>query len=140
MTEVQNYPRSTTYANCYISHSKWSQKLIATPTIGTMEKKHGVLFTKLTNLPILFALLMMMMFHGFSHGSRVDQAGRLRAVRRAKRHARSFSNDDQEWTMSNLDGGEELSFDGGKMEDDLIAGKNEHLLSSPVYPQGQFWF
>ncbi|KAE9448492.1 hypothetical protein C3L33_19589, partial [Rhododendron williamsianum] len=87
-----------------------------------MEKKHGVLFTKLTNLPILFALLMMMMFYGFSHGSRVDQAGRLRALRRAKRHARSFSNDDQEWTTSNLDDGEELSFDGGKMEDDLIAG------------------
>ncbi|KAF7144380.1 hypothetical protein RHSIM_Rhsim05G0081700 [Rhododendron simsii] len=104
-----------------------------------MEKKHGVLFTKLTNLPILFTLLMMMMFYGFSHGSRVDQEGRLRAVRRAKRHARrSFSNDDQEWTMSNLDGGEQLSFDGGKMEDDLIAGKNEHLPFSPVYPQGQF--
>ncbi|KAH7867261.1 hypothetical protein Vadar_031031 [Vaccinium darrowii] len=87
-----------------------------------MEKKHEVLSTKF-NLSHLFTLVVMMMMSiGLSHGSHVDQAGRLRALRRAKRQARSFPDDNQEWTMLSLEGGEEISFNGGKMEDDLIAG------------------
>ena len=86
-----------------------------------MEEKHKVVFSTKLNLFIVFVVLFM--FHGLSQGSHVDQAGRLRALWRAKRQARSNSFDDEQWTILLSLGGDQLSsIDVGKMEDDLIEG------------------
>ncbi|XAR72882.1 Carboxypeptidase D [Bertholletia excelsa] len=71
---------------------------------------------------ILLALVVMMVTcHGLSHGYRVDQAGRLRTLRRAKIRATS-RHSEVEWASTSLVGGEVSSpSDAGKMEYDLIA-------------------
>ncbi|PSS26091.1 Serine carboxypeptidase-like [Actinidia chinensis var. chinensis] len=83
-----------------------------------MEKNHGLIAPKLT-LPIL--LIAIAMFHGLSHGSHVDQAGRLRALWWEKRQLPRNPTTGEEWTLASL-GHEALFFGGGKMEDDLISG------------------
>uniref|UniRef100_A0A5B7C9Z1 Putative serine carboxypeptidase-like 23 n=1 Tax=Davidia involucrata TaxID=16924 RepID=A0A5B7C9Z1_DAVIN len=84
-----------------------------------MEKKHDFFSAKLN----LLFILLIMLFHGHSHGSRIDQAGPLRAVRRARMRAQTQSapDGDDKWSVSSL-GSEGYSFDVGKMEDDLIEG------------------
>ncbi|GFY89985.1 serine carboxypeptidase-like 29 [Actinidia rufa] len=83
-----------------------------------MEKNHGLIAPKLT-LPIL--LIAIAMFHGLSHGSHVDQAGRLRALWWEKRQFPRSPTTGEEWMVASL-GREASGFGGGKMEDDLISG------------------
>ncbi|KAL7002789.1 hypothetical protein U1Q18_003946 [Sarracenia purpurea var. burkii] len=67
------------------------------------------------------------------HGSCIDQAGRLRALWRAKRLSRSPPDGDQ-WTARSS-GGEIVAFDGGNMEDDLIVGGLPGQPSGAVFKQ-----
>ncbi|CAL5377312.1 unnamed protein product [Camellia sinensis] len=90
-----------------------------------MEKKnHQILFsTAKLNHIILFT--MMLTFYGtsISHGYSVDQAGRLRALWRAKKQTQGPTLVDDKWVVPSLSVEESSSsYDVGKMEDDLIEG------------------
>ncbi|XP_059650037.1 uncharacterized protein LOC132295764 [Cornus florida] len=86
-----------------------------------MEKNHEFFSTAKLNF---FILLFIMMVHDLSHGSRIDQAGPLRALRRAKMKAQggTYPSDDEKLSPSSNSGGQQSSSDVGKMEDDLIKG------------------
>ncbi|KAF5951706.1 hypothetical protein HYC85_009650 [Camellia sinensis] len=90
-----------------------------------MEKKnHQILFSaaKLNHF-ILFT--MMLTFYGtsISHGYSIDQAGRLRALWRAKKQTQGPTLVDDKWVVPSLSVEESSSsYDVGKMEDDLIEG------------------
>ena len=65
----------------------------------------------------IFILLLTILSHGLSCGALIDQGRPLRALRRAKMHARGGSGD-QKWD-TNMSW-EVRASDVGKMEDDLI--------------------
>ena len=68
-----------------------------------------------------FIILVLVLFHGLSHGLGIDQASRLRALRGSRMRREKIS-DNGEWEMLDMEDEGEGFFDGGKMEDDLIEG------------------
>ncbi|KAK2991488.1 hypothetical protein RJ640_016523, partial [Escallonia rubra] len=65
----------------------------------------------------LFFLLLNMLCNGLGHGLRIDQAGSLRTLRRAKMHGGGGFGDEK-WTGMGWD--VKTTLNVGKMEDDLI--------------------
>ncbi|CAL5378755.1 unnamed protein product [Camellia sinensis] len=90
-----------------------------------MEKKnHQILFSaaKLNHF-ILFTIMLTFYGTSISHGYSVDQAGRLRALWRAKKQTQGPTLVNDKWVVPSLSVEESSSsYDVGKMEDDLIEG------------------
>ncbi|KAF8405072.1 hypothetical protein HHK36_009969 [Tetracentron sinense] len=71
---------------------------------------------------LLSLLLLLMMFEGLSYGSQIDQAGPLRALRKAKMRGESTV-DGEQWAVSSSGGEGSLNnIVGGDIKNDVIQG------------------